>query len=267
MGKKLFISSDIEGTCGIAHWHETDKNKGDYSYFADQMTREVNAACEGARAAGYEEIRVKDAHDSGRNINPRSLPECANVFRGWGMHPYSMMFGLDPSFDGVVFTGYHSAAQVNGNPLSHTMNGQNNYVKINGELCSELMINCLIAAYNGVPVYAVTGDRALCEWIQSVNPNIAAVPVVEGFGNGSLGIHPDAAVRRIRETVEKAVQQNKADCMYPLPPHFVVEVNYKEHFNAANASFYPGAVQIDARTVMFEADDYMDVLRFLHFTL
>ena len=46
--KKLFISADIEGTCGIANWNETEKNHADWAYFADQMTREVAAACEGA---------------------------------------------------------------------------------------------------------------------------------------------------------------------------------------------------------------------------
>ena len=121
--KKIFISADIEGTSGIAHWNETERTMPhEYDYFAAQMTREVAAACEGAHAAGAEEILVKDAHDSGRNLNPAKLPEYARVFRGWACHPYSMMFGLDKSFDGVIFTGYHSAAQMNCNPLSHTMN-------------------------------------------------------------------------------------------------------------------------------------------------
>ena len=45
---KLFISADIEGTSGIAHWNETERTiPHDYDYFAGQMTREVTAACEG----------------------------------------------------------------------------------------------------------------------------------------------------------------------------------------------------------------------------
>ncbi len=265
--KKLFISADIEGTAGIAHWNETEKNMGDYAYFAGQMSREVNAACLGALDAGVDKILVKDAHDSGRNINPAQLPVQANVYRGWARHPFCMMFGLDKSFCGVVFTGYHSAAQVSGNPLSHTMTTQNNYVKINGELCSELMINSLTAAYVGVPVYCVCGDKALCEWIKTVNPNIATVAVSEGFGSGSLGMHPDVAVKQIRETVAEAMKQPPESCMFPLPKHFEVEINYKEHFLASSNSFYPGAVLKDTRTVRFAADDYFEVLRFFHFAL
>jgi len=265
--RKLFISADMEGTAGIAHWDETEKGKPLYDHFAHQMSREAAAACEGALAAGYDEVLVKDAHDSARNINPAMLPVQARIFRGWGRHPFSMMAGLDESFSGVVFTGYHSAAGTNANPLSHTMNTRNNYVKINGELCSELRMNCLTAAYVGVPVYCVCGDKGLCEWVQSVNPNIETVPVSEGFGNGSVSIHPDAAVERIRETVERAARKSADDCMFPLPGHFCVEINFKTHPAATSASWYPGCTQKDAFTVSFEADDYLDVLRFFHFVL
>ena len=43
MLNRIFISSDIEGTCGIAHWDETELNKPDYAYFRQQMTSEVAA--------------------------------------------------------------------------------------------------------------------------------------------------------------------------------------------------------------------------------
>ncbi len=265
--KKLFISADMEGTAGIAHWDETEMGKYLYDRFARQMSREVSAACEGALSSGYEDVLVKDAHDSARNIDPALLPEKARIFRSWGRHPFSMMAGLDDSFAGVVFTGYHSAAGTNTSPLAHTMNGRNNYVKINGEICSELMMNCLTASYVGVPVYCVCGDRGLCEWIQSVNANISVVPVSEGMGNGSISIHPDLAVRRIRETVAEAVKKNPADCMYPLPGHFHVEVSFKKHHDAYSASFYPGCTQSSVATVEFDADDYMDVLKFFHWVL
>lgn len=265
--KKLFISADMEGTAGIAHWDETEKGKPLYDHFAHQMSREVAAACEGAIAAGYEDVLVKDAHDSARNINPSLLPIQASIFRGWGRHPFSMMAGLDDTFSGVVFTGYHSAAGTDTNPLSHTMNTRNNYVKINGEICSELMMNCLTAAYVGVPVYCVCGDKGLCEWIQSVNPNIETVPVSKGFGNGSISIHPDLAVKRIRETVERAVQKDARDCMFPLPKSFDVEICYKTHPAAANAAWYPNCRRLDETRVAFHAEDYMDVLRFIHFVL
>ena len=60
MLNRIFLSADIEGTCGIAHWDETELGKPDYEPFRRQMTREVAAACEGAFAAGCEDLLIKE---------------------------------------------------------------------------------------------------------------------------------------------------------------------------------------------------------------
>lgn len=265
--RKIFMSSDIEGTCGIAHWDETEKTKAEYAAFSTQMSREVAAACEGAIAGGAAEIFVRDSHDTARNIQPAMLPEVVQLFRGWGRDPYAMMSGIDESFSGVIFTGYHAAASWDGNPLSHTMNTRNNHVKINGEVCSELMMNSLTAAMFEVPVLMVTGDQMLCDWFHSIVPEAVTVPVSYGIGNGSVSIHPDKAVRLIREGAEKAMNRNPRECLFPMPEYFEVEVNHKQHYAARAASWYPGARQVDSRTVVYESDSWMDVLTYFHYCL
>lgn len=265
--KKLFISADIEGTCGITNWNETEKNHADWRYFADQMTREVAAACDGAHDSGYDQVLVKDAHDSARNIDPRGLPRYAQIIRGWGGHPYSMMLGLDGSFDGAVMTGYHNAAGRDTNPLAHTMTTQLARLIINGEYASELMLNAMIAAYEGVPVYAVTGDKGLCDWMKEKSPNTVVVPVNEGMGGAVRSIHPEEAVRQIREAVREGVKRPKADCLFPLPKHFEVEIVHKEHIKTRRSSFYPGMEVVDEHTLRFRHDDYFEVLRMMHFCL
>ena len=267
MSRRIFLSCDIEGTCGIAHWDETEKAKADYARFAAQMTREAAAACEGALSGGAEELFVRDSHDSARNLDPAGLPEAARVFRGWGSDPYAMMSGLDEGFSGVMFTGYHSAAGWSGNPLSHTMNTRNVFVRVNGEDMSELMMNALTASMMNVPSLLVTGDRMLCDWFHGKVPAAQTVAVSEGVGNGSVSMHPDRAVRLIREAAERAMAADPAACLYPMPETFTVEVCYREHFRARGAGWYPGARQIDARTVRYESQRWMDVLTFFHFCL
>ncbi|MBQ8964351.1 MAG: M55 family metallopeptidase [Clostridia bacterium] len=263
---KLYISADIEGTTGITLWDETENGHSRYSYFADQMTREVAAACRGAMAAGCDDILVKDAHDSACNLIPRQLPEDVRIFRGWGSDIMGMMAGLERDCDGVFFTGYHSGAGMDTNPLSHTMNTRNNSVRINGMIAPELMINSLTAAYFGVPVRLVTGDKGLCDWMQAVNPNVETVAVSEGRGRGSISIHPDKAIRLIEAAAERAMRKDAAACMFPLPEHFKVVICFKEHYRAKGAA-YPGVVQTGPTTVVYEADDYMEVLRMLDFVL
>ncbi len=265
--KKIFLSADIEGTCGIIHWDETEKTKPDYAPYARQMTREVAAACQGALVGGADEVLVKDAHDSARNIDAEQLPRKTRLLRGWAQDLCSMMVGMTEEHRGVIFTGYHSAAGIDGNPLSHTMNTKNVWVKINGELASELHINALYAATLGVPILMVAGDKALCDWMTAVNPNVLTVPVKEGIGRASLSIHPDEAVDRIRATAEKAMLLDPESCMFPLPEHYVAEICFREHASARSARLYPGVVQTDSRTVKFESDDYIEVLRFFYFCL
>lgn len=264
---KIFLSADIEGTTGIALWDETSNGHSRYPYFQEQMTREVSAACQGALEGGCTEILVKDAHDSACNLIPANLPEEVCIFRGWGCDIKSMMAGLTGDFDGVFFTGYHSGAGMDTNPLSHTMNLQNNQVLINGVIAPELMLNSLTAAYLGVPVRLVTGDQGLCEWMHRMNPNIETVAVSQGCGRGSISIHPNKACRLIREAARRAMAKKAEDCMFPLPEHFRVEISFKEHFRAKAAAAYPGVEQTGAASVSYEADDYMDVLRMLNFVL
>ena len=235
MLNRIFLSADIEGTCGIAHWAETELGKPDYEPFRRQMTREVAAACEGAFAAGCEDLLIKDAHDSARNLIPAELPERVSIFRGWGSDIHSMMSGIDASFSGAIFTGYHSSSNTDASPLCHTMNLDNVSIRINGIQASELVINTFAAALYDVPVLLVTGDLGVCEQAKRLCPAVYTVPVSRGCGNGSISIHPSEAVRRIREKAELAVADGVAHpekFAVALPNNFDVEVEFVKHNRA-----------------------------------
>lgn len=185
---QVYLSADIEGTCGIADWSETERSAPqDYRPFQKQMTREVRAACQGALAAGAEGILLKDAHDSARNIELAQLPPQTRILRGWTGDPLSMMAGLDGGdFGAVLFTGYHAWASCAGTPLSHTMNLCNEHVLLNGVRASEFLINAYTAGYYGVPVVFLSGDEALCAFARKLIPEIVTVPVNRGIGGLSL---------------------------------------------------------------------------------
>ncbi len=265
--KKLFLSSDIEGTCGIAHWQETNTNNEYSPYFLKQMSNEVNAACKGALDAGYSEIVVKDAHDSARNIYPDMLPKEVRILRNWTKHPFSMMAGIDNTFTAAGFTGYHSAASTNGNPLAHTMNLSVDKVTINGIVASEFVMNAFTAAYMGVPAVFLAGDKQLCESAKALIPNITTVAVSEGIGGGSLSLHPEKACELIRKKMAEALEGDVSKCLLKLPESFEVVCQHREHEKTYRASFYPGVKNIDATTNLFESRDYLEVLKFFMFTL
>ncbi len=265
--RKLYISADIEGVCGIADWRETELEEAQGAYFRAQMTREVRAACEAACEQGVPEIFVKDAHGTARNIDPSALPESVRIMRSWARNPHAMMAGIDATFEAAMFIGYHSGAGSNGNPLAHTMNLGNVHVRVNGQMASEFLINAYTAASFGVPVVLVTGDRQLCESVSALNPCIRTVAVSEGLGDASISIHPDLALKRIRSAAAEALLGDPSACALTLPPSFELAVRFKQHASAYRASFYPGAVQAGPFEIAFSCTVWLEALRFLFFVL
>lgn len=263
---KIYLSADIEGVTGVTHWNETDLDKADSLAAREQMTAEVVAACEGALETGADEIWIKDAHDTGRNIFPERLPRQARLIRGWSGHPFTMLQELDSSFDALALVGYHTGAAFAGNPLAHTMSGNIAWIKINGSLATEFLISAYTAALVKVPLVFVSGDSNLCAHVTAFNPNITAVAVKDGVGDSSINLHPELALEHIRLGMAQALR-DPSSCLIPLPERFSVQVQYRHQHRAYHNSFLHGAVLLDPVTVGFEHEDYFEVLRFLLFAL
>ncbi len=256
---KVYISADIEGVTGVTTWKETELGHAEHAAAKLQMTKEVLAACEAATECGAEEIVVKDAHDTAKNLLAEMLPDNVTLIRGWTNTPESMMAGIDESFDAAIFIGYHSGAGYNGNPLSHTMNTINNYVKINGKRSAEFDLNAYIAAYYKVPVVFLSGDAQLCRHAEELVPAIRSVGVKKGVGSATFNMSCAKACRLIREGVKDGLL-HREECSLQSPAQFEMEINYKECADALRASFYPGAKQLDERTVTFTGKDIQEIM-------
>jgi D-amino peptidase len=264
---KIYISADIEGITGVTHWDEATKTSPDFIEFQRQMTAEVNAACDGALAAGAKELYIKDAHATGRNLIVEELPQEAKLIRGWSEHPFSMVQELDETFDAVLMIGYHSRAGSDGNPLAHTISGKASSIKINDLYASEFLIHAYAAALVAVPVIFLSGDEGICSEAKALIPEISTLAVKKGVGDSTISIHPQLAIARTRQIVEDALQGNLKACLIDLPEYFEVEITFKEHALANHASFYPGASLKAPHIVTFETDEYFEVLRLLSFIL
>jgi len=262
---KIFISADIEGITGVTHWDETDLQKEDSHLFREQMTAEVVAACKGALQAGATEIWVKDAHDSGRNILAAKLPHEARLIRGWAPNPLIMVQELDDTFDGVIFIGYHSRGGAGTSPLAHTLTGKLVNITINDSIASEFLIHTFAAAYLGVPAVFISGDQGICDEAIQLVPRIETVAVKQGIGNSTVNIHPDLAISRIRDGVNKALHGKMKKNLISLPEHFTATIQYKDQNSAYLYGFFPGSKQINPNTVQFESDNYFEVMRFFLF--
>lgn len=263
---KVYISADIEGVCGIAHWDEAESTKGDYGPFRDQMQREVGAACRGALSAGARVLRVRDGHDTGRNLDARALPREADLVREWSLHPYLMVEGLERGFDALVLIGYHAGAGSLGNPLAHTMSLKLTQMRLNGNPVAEMHLSALTAASIGVPTVFVSGDAALVEATRRFDPRIRTVATGEGRGRAVISRHPDTVVEEIESGVEEALSRLSGFTPAEMPTSFRLELDYREPKDAYRYGFYPGARLMSDRTVVFESESWLEVMRAVVFT-
>lgn len=204
---KIFISSDMEGTAGVVDWDQCLAGGARYEYSTALLTGEVNAAIEGAAAAGATEFLVNDSHSKMANLRPGDLAGRASYLSG-RYKPMYMMEGLDAGFDAIFFVSYHGSAGSDGSALSHTYYpAAFAEVTVNGAVAGEAGINALVARAHGVPIALVTGDATTAEETERFCPKVKTAVVkrsVTRFAAESL--HPDAARELIRDRAREAVR-------------------------------------------------------------
>ena len=261
-GLKVFISVDMEGVTGVVNVDDARRGGKDYDYFRQTMTREANAAIEGALAAGATEIIVRDSHGSALNLLPEMLNRNSKLLRDWSQGPRYMMEGIDETYDAAVFVGYHASAGTPNGVLDHTSSGDVTDVTINGISMPETGYNALMAGYHDVPVVFVAGDKAVCDQAEALLGNVETVAVKEGIGAAALNLHPEVARDQIREGVERALRNLDDYEPYKLDAPYTLVLTLKTEQNIYRAAaLYPGAQRTGDWEVTYKADDVMDIIR------
>ncbi|MEA2524936.1 MAG: D-amino peptidase, partial [Thermomicrobiales bacterium] len=228
-----------------------------------RMTREVNAAIEGALAGGAEEVIVNDSHDGMRNLIPEELHPACRFISG-NDKPLGMMQGVDLEGIGAVFyTGYHAKAGTPDAPLAHTWTGWVNDVRINDRSTGEFGINALVAGHYGVPVVLVAGDvKAVAQTRAYVGEHVVGVVVKEGLSTFSaLHLHPTKAQELIRQGAEEAVRKAAAAKPLVLPKACTVEVEFDHQSRADQAAYVPRVRRGGERFVVYEPDSGLEFIR------
>ncbi len=207
---KLFLSTDFEGTSGIVAWEQIIEGNAEYEQGRSLLTNEVNAVISGALEAGATELVVNDSHHYMRNLHPQDLLGRAMLITG-KHKPLYMMEGLDSSFDGICFVGYHGSIGAERAVLSHTYNpGAIWEVRINGDIVGESAINALVATHYGVPIIFVSGDEVTVQEAQSIAPNAEKVVVKQSLGRfAAAHIHPTVACEMLQSGASRAVHNLK----------------------------------------------------------
>jgi D-amino peptidase len=258
---KIYISADMEGVSGVVHFAQTGikEETGEYARARQWMTAEVNAAIEGALAAGATEVVVNDAHGSMRNILLEELNPVAQLVTG-SPKPLSMMQGIDEGFDAAFFIGYHAQAGSAHGTLNHTWSGRVHSVGLNGRPVGELGLNAALAGHFAVPVVLVTGDQALVDEAQAILGDIEVVAVKQAYGmRAARCLAPSRAQQLIKDSATRALQ--KAGSPFALSKPIAFSVRFQQTVHAEMAELVPGSHRVDTRTIEFKHDDMMIAYR------
>jgi len=202
--KKFYISVDMEGITGTVSWQEYEK---DFLRFRKIITDEVNALLEGIGEGLNSkdfEVLICDAHASGLNILFEELPENVLLVRG-GVGDLGMMAGINNSFSGVFFLGYHSEIGEEKSLMDHTYASSTIYeIKINGKKANEAMINAGIAGYFNVPLIFVSGDDKLIRNIEENFPK-GIETVITKYGISRYSAITKTLKSTLKEIKEKSL--------------------------------------------------------------
>jgi D-amino peptidase len=263
---RIYISADMEGVVGVVTGEQLGPQGFEYQRFREFMTQEVNAAIQGAIDGGATEIVVSDSHGNGQNLLIEKLPRGILLVRSWP-RPLGMMQGIDSTFAGAVFIGYHSGTTNPEGVRAHTLSSARlTDVKLNGVSMSEAGINAAIAGHFNVPVIMVSGDDVVVKETTALLGNIegAVVKWASGFHSAKT-IMPEASYQLIREKVQKAVSRIRDFKPYKLTTPVKLEVRFKNYRPSEVLSYLSIVERPDAHSIRFTGGDMIEVSKFLSF--
>ncbi|MDA0992292.1 MAG: M55 family metallopeptidase [Proteobacteria bacterium] len=265
-GLKIYISADMEGVVGAVTDEQLGPGGFEYERFREFMTAEVNAAIDAARAAGATEFVISDSHGNGQNLLIDKLPVDVTVIRSWPRE-LSMMAGIDDSFDGVIFIGYHASTANTRGVRAHTMSSANiTGLRLNGREMTEGSMAAAAAGHFGVPVIMISGDDVAVAENQVLIGDIegAVVKWAKGFHSAET-LTPEAAYEVIRTRTMSAINRIEEFEPYVLDTPIELELTLKNYTPVELLGYLPNVERINSHTIRFIGKDIIEVSNFLTF--
>jgi D-amino peptidase len=260
---KIYISADMEGIGGVISDVQAEPKGRDYEKFRRLMTDEVNAAIAGACDAGATEIWVNDGHGDSQNLDLELLDKRARLVLAYP-GPLLMMDGIDPSFDAVIFIGYHASEGQASAVLAHTMWSERVVeIKLNGVSVPEAAFNAAIAGEYGVPVVFLAGDQTATEEAARLLGPIETARVKQAIGfHAAVMMHPTEAQRLIRAGVKRGVENRRELKPYKVEHPVKLEITFKSTVTAEIVSYFPGVERPHGNTILYTAKDMVATAKF-----
>lgn len=266
---RVVCSVDIEGASGIVSPKETVEGAPDFDLAREYLTRDVNAAVEGALEAGATRIVLHDSHGlHQRNLLFHKVHPAAEVVRGT---PILFFEGLRAEFDACFMIAMHSSYDEPRGVLNHLFSSAHfRGVRLNGRPASEGEITAAIAGHLGIPTVLITGDDVACAEMSRFIPEIETAVVKCAISRYAATCLPFAVTEPLirtaaRRALEKVRQGGIHPYRYTRPQE--MEVEFRTPYMAEVIADLTGGRLGSPTTVRYTATDAMDVYRILRLGL
>lgn len=249
---RIFISVDMEGIGGIGTVAMVTPGGKDYETGRKLMTAEVNAVVAAVFESGTTQIVVNDSHGDMQNLLHTELDPRVEYIQS-NIKPLGMVQGLDKTFDGIIFIGYHAMAGTENGFLAHTGSGNVKGLWINGVEVGEGGLNAHYAGAIGVPVLLASGDETFANEIKRLIP-ARVVITKQAIGSAAAKlIHPDVVKKELQAQTRAALKD--IGKIKPLTVQSPVEFRIKvDNLTRADVAMsIPGMKRIDGYTVSYQA--------------
>ncbi len=267
---RIFISVDMEGITGVAIGRHCNPAEPEYQRFRKLMTRDVNAAIEGAASAGATEFLVVDSHGPMTNILIEDLDPRAELVSGSNKH-FCQMEGIDGGFDAAFFIGYHAREGGGDGVINHTLMGVAvTQLRCNGKEIGETGLNAGLAGFYGVPVALISGDDVVAEEARSLLGDVETAVVKQAIDRHTARLlSVQNAQASIRDRAAEAVRRLHTGAFkpYTVPGPITFEVDFKTTDSAHMACLFPMVRRLSSKTIAITAEDYPSAFKQLWGTL
>jgi D-amino peptidase len=264
---RIFVSVDLEGIGGIGTGAMTSTNGKDYATSRRLVTAEVNTVVGEifAHDPGAE-ILVNDSHGDHQNVLHTELDPRVIYIQG-AIKPLGMVQGLDATFDGVIFLGYHAKAGDPDGFLAHTGTGSVKGLWLNGVEVGEGGMNAAFAGGHGVPVILAAGDSAAAAELGALlKTETVTTKTAETPASARL-IHPERVHALLREGVRRSLARLQAGDYSPfdLGTPVRIRMRFASTTHVDILQSIPGMSKVDGFTVAYTAEDADEAYRLIRF--
>jgi len=256
---RVFMSVDMEGATGVCHRDHLLAGGQDYERARRWLTGDVNAAVEGAVAAGATDVVVADGHATMRNLVLEDLHEAARYLTGPAQarnRPLGQLAALgEGAFDCAMLVGYHTRAGTPGGLLAHTwVGGLVHGIRLQGRPAGEALLNAAVLGHYGIPVVFASGADDFCREVRAdLGEDLEVVAVKEALGPSAVvTLSPARAQASIRAAAERGARSTRPPLR--LDPPIEIELHC-HRADVRERALERGGEPVGDRAIRYRGDD------------